>query len=117
MRISDWSSDVCSSDLLTLRASIAVALRLPFEAAFAHHAGLGRGRVTVTGHPHDLPIFQPLGDTGGGVARVKAYGCHIELKAFALAVEPAQIDDRIVHVRRCGVGVGDRQSTRLNSSH
>src|SRR3546814_15693271 len=49
MRISDWSSDVCSSDLLLLRTSLRdliPRIRMP------HHAG---GRV-VPQHPRDALV-------------------------------------------------------------
>src|SRR3546814_13657369 len=58
MRISDWSSDVCSSDLLDAAAH-RVALRLdPAEHAQRrdawHRPLAGHGRVDVIGQPVDI---------------------------------------------------------------
>src|SRR3546814_3417353 len=98
MRISDWSSDVCSSDLLGFAAHLlhevqqAQAQRLEVPAAVAERRlrhqlgrpGAGEGLVE---HPF-----------GGGLRR------------FAVRQGAA--------VRRIqGAPAGDRKSTRLNSSH
>src|SRR3546814_16403255 len=56
MRISDWSSDVCSSDLMSLESDLALANRLAeaagaairpfFRAAFSHEAKADASPVT-----------------------------------------------------------------------
>src|SRR3546814_9457271 len=89
MRISDWSSDVCSSDLLGLVFRIADrnALHSLFGIAVAGGAGLAR----------------------------RAF----DLGPFAFAILHGQHAGifEIVVLHRLGLGRGDRKSTRLNSSH
>src|SRR3546814_6041260 len=97
MRISDWSSDVCSSDLLLARgARIRVAER----------------------DPGDAMHIRPLGDLG----QTQLIAADITRPAsVARAVQGADIvinlvgilkgDFHKIHVE------GDRKSTRLNSSH
>src|SRR3546814_4587516 len=82
MRISDWSSDVCSSDLCSAwalvhrsRASAGV------PTTTAHAAAAARRRRNFMGFPRLL----------GGLTGRQAIGHHVV--------------------------IGDRKSTRLNSSH
>src|SRR3546814_18450062 len=42
MRISDWSSDVCASDLLGREMMIAIMREIPFDAARLEDLGVGR---------------------------------------------------------------------------
>src|SRR3546814_6341008 len=100
MRISDWSSDVCSSDLPHQRAA-AVTQDVAGQAAGALDVEQDhRARVAfehVGGEQHQ----QAVGEDVLAVA-----GDHAE--AVAIAVEgDAQV----------GLEARDRKSTRLNSSH
>src|SRR3546814_2608898 len=131
MRISDWSSDVCSSDLpVDEKGAIGLAGRC--AAAVDQHLGkAGRkaahlnpvifehvGREGDAGHPFQhladgnrfetLKIFEIVGKNGIGV------------------LSPVAENDLTVHyyvMRVCGgdlaeIGLrSDRTSTRLNSSH
>src|SRR3546814_3800760 len=120
MRISDWSSDVCSSDLKTRGqdapaacvASVKRAMTLPFDEAVARDrdafATLSAGRqsralrhiffaerqaarlAAGTARPVTRPAIVGAGTMGGGIAM-----------SFAAA----------------GLPVTDRKSTRLNPSH
>src|SRR3546814_9106000 len=45
MRISDWSSDVCSSDLMARRYSPPLIRRMRSHAAMRHENGLAEGRA------------------------------------------------------------------------
>src|SRR3546814_9967868 len=98
MRISDWSSDVCSSDLAALEA-LADGAELPFGAVaidFAEdHRGLGRS------------IFRQViaHDFVAGLVVDRTDACVRDL-AEALAALFAFVDRD-----------GDRKSTRLNSSN
>src|SRR3546814_2616097 len=60
MRISDWSSDVCSSDLATAAAKKAM-VRVPLkEGRTLHHDGnghFGAGRVTLRSAPAGTGII------------------------------------------------------------
>src|SRR3546814_4017738 len=104
MRISDWSSDVCSSDLDVAVVAEQVLPGLGLEADLE----LGLDRVQV----------HRLGDVVARVGRVR----HLVLVA---APERRQQVDRLVGAEVEGAELGvlrqlpaavDRKSTRLNSS-
>src|SRR3546814_1795172 len=117
MRISDWSSDVCSSDLLGLAriddsarhhrralcitptdpAVLRSGLQLPPEAGWPVRA-IRRLLVMAPGTARGYAI---LGARGVGFRQGFAR---------ALAVEPE-------HSRCLSLAAADRKSTRLNSSH
>src|SRR3546814_20376902 len=82
MRISDWSSDVCSSDLLDLRERVGQRLLLPHDERDAG-AGLGEDvdqqAIGLDQDPHESLVV--LGGDRGGVA--------YELLAGAVALAPA----------------------------
>src|SRR3546814_4188205 len=100
MRISDWNSDVCSSDLgidladLRQRHALLVGLLLVDRRALR------------------IDLFYLRGD--GGIARLSE-----SIIALADLAGGAQLVERL----RCGGAgqqrqhQGDRKSTRLNSSH
>src|SRR3546814_2581211 len=106
MRISDWSSDVCSSDLADVRAltdffrarrgaARAFRFRDPFDGSSAADGGLPTATDQLLGQ-------------GDGVRRqfalVKRYGAGDAEQVRAIRL---QVDG----------SVRDRTSTRLNSSH
>src|SRR3546814_4905215 len=122
MRISDWSSDVCSSDLGGVgRAKSGKSSRLKplllfdegaFEHVLAGHAD-ARGGGEAAGVEQAAEVGQHLRATAdhgavvSGVERVEA-----EVGGDAAAVEQGgQAPAPVVAVD------GDRKSTRLNSSH
>src|SRR3546814_6344039 len=98
MRISDWSSDVCSSDLETLLQQVVLGRRVELDRA--------AGAVVVGDH-------QALGrNEARGAAAQRYHGVHRRLRqvgqrgGVALVAGGAQL-----------VGDGrDRKSTSLNSS-
>src|SRR3546814_7413175 len=100
MRISDWSSDVCSSDL---DGDLAAAPRLLRQRDDLHRRG---ERFVRT-----LPL----------VADAEAVARHADSTQFvdppgrerALGAAPIEDEADIGHV----LARGDRKSTRLNSSH
>src|SRR3546814_7398698 len=109
MRISDWSSDVCSSDLDRLQR-LADA-----ESALA---GIGQGYLrSLVGHrlfaaehlPHDRDIV--LDAMVGLAPRL-----HVP-SLDDLRPGHAQPDDEAVAAGHRVDGAGDRKSTRLNSCH
>src|SRR3546814_8121946 len=94
MRISDWSSDVCSSDLLL--------------------AGLGN----CVFHPADYSILSASIDSKRlGVA----YGSHTFAGYLGCALAPELMGGVATfdgwHAAPLVAGILDRKSTRLNSSH
>src|SRR3546814_3574644 len=99
MRISDWSSDVCSSDLARTR-----------------HAAVGEqgdAKALVLEHPQSGRQFVQFGHAVGARA----------LKAHDdddVALELARLEcgkHLILVVEDPARRLGDRKSTRLNSSH
>src|SRR3546814_6110684 len=103
MRISDWSSDVCSSDLSGRRPSL------------RQHGLLARGRVGI-----DVPPRSPLDK---GPARRLARGSLLkeeveEVGQFDRRLARDFADPRVaVPDPVCTLRAGDRKSPRLNSSH
>src|SRR3546814_2732900 len=113
MRISDWSSDVCSSDLQPRAGAVIAAVddvgRLvesgdaaPVDPPDRVGAALDRaaeGAHGVGGRQHDLALEQSLDEA---------------LADREAAEEQRPVRDRLVtrHPER-----SDRKSTRLNSSH
>src|SRR3546814_5772279 len=108
MRISDWSSDVCSSDLLI--------------AEIVHQAGVPAGIINL--------VFGSGAETGAQLTahplidRVSFIGSHAAAGRVAREVSGA-IKPLSLTLRRMSVEVmldgdvsdPDRKSTRLNSSH
>src|SRR3546814_6242469 len=113
MRISDWSSDVCSSDLKGVGADLLVLA--------------GRRRVAAGNrHLPLLPVFQAVagGDGVAGVGEPEVAAgqdnaalveaVHRMLAGGSLA---GRLDHHVsVDLQHIDLG-GDRKSTRLNSSH
>src|SRR3546814_9399870 len=89
MRISDWSSDVCSSDLLVRRCIAAAALDADVEFHFGDRAE----------------------EVALDVGRERLQRRYIE------GVEPVGRVPREIDETRQKPRQGDRKSTRLNSSH
>src|SRR3546814_2359118 len=108
MRISDWSSDVCSSDL----SSCAIASRFFAWPGFPLRAGAKhRARTKVKNHSDTIII-------GEGKMMKKTYLlisgatlCCVPLANAAQAQTSSGIEQAVP------VPQTDRKSTRLNSSH
>src|SRR3546814_2683797 len=72
MRISDWSSDVCSSDLCFVGFSIGRARSNPDPGALQSIDGAGALLgIAAPGARLCLARFQPLNNLGAGVERVR----------------------------------------------
>src|SRR3546814_3476123 len=97
MRISDWSSDVCSSDLVDLELQDAGRLGddLQFESA----------RIDVR------RVGDRLND-----AELLAGNIHLALGALDLVVEYSGVGAQRT-IQEITLHAEDRKSTRLNSSH
>src|SRR3546814_2666226 len=110
MRISDWSSDVCSSDLELLTHGVALPLdRFAIGGVDAQKMG----QLAVDGHDEGVGVIQVAGVAGaeiaiaigvrdGGGAAVRLYSRDQACAFFG--IEEIASDE-------------DRKSTRLNSSH
>src|SRR3546814_8183544 len=130
MRISDWSSDVCSADLETMQVeSISTGSR-GLDIALGV-GGLPRGRVIEIYGPESsgkttlaLHVIAEAQKNGGTAAFVDAEHALDPVYAKKLGVD---IDELIVSQPDTGeqaleivdtlVRSKDRKSTRLNSSH
>src|SRR3546814_8813815 len=104
MRISDWSSDVCSSDLLVLCLLFSIVGCAMHRLAGKTHAIISVMLLALT-----MPVliqFAPM--------RIDHHGWKIIMAALAL------YGSLLPCPRRSGIVSGialDRKSTRLNSSH
>src|SRR3546814_2134198 len=109
MRISDWSSDVCSSDLdvpVWEHAAQGYAVRAP-TAAFRHMQRRGR------------PL-KALAEEGGGPRLwLRQLRVHQYVKNALVFVPPLIGNEvtRLALLQSLCAFVADRKSTRLNSSH
>src|SRR3546814_7044058 len=97
MRISDWSSDVCSSDLG------------PGEPA--RHRQLGEG--------HDVGVAEARHLDAGGIELLpRLLVGRLDLRMVVQRVDAYLVLEKRLHGRRQRLpGRQDRKSTRLNSSH
>src|SRR3546814_1994541 len=111
MRISDWSSDVCSSDLAAIKAD-------PGNSRARYYTGLA---MAQDGRLEDaIDVWQSLAaDSPAGSPRLGLLRLQIGRAAQELGIEPPPIarpqepgPEAPAEVPR-----GDRKSTRLNSSH
>src|SRR3546814_7601452 len=113
MRISDWSSDVCSSDL--------VAVRQMGKAQHAEHQGDSDGAERVDRAEHDARHQVEIDEVHEWHRRQPLPSAAKEhLGDLAVGEEP--LPGALGAVASGGedigaVAEGDRKSTRLNSSH
>src|SRR3546814_4776587 len=101
MRISDWSSDVCSSDLVDLLADRLVPAQ--------DHAAPWAAQGLVRGGGDDIGMGQRAGVDAARHQPRKVRHVDEQIRAHLVAdgAEPLEIDEAWI----------DRKSTRLNSSH
>src|SRR3546814_4182013 len=117
MRISDWSSDACSSDLTPLEADLSGAGLDPadLDGAVALCAEDVESAVRLRGvddHDHADAEVEHLAHLGvGDVADL------LDLTEDARRLPAARVDDGVAALGQHPHEVPDRKSTRLNSSH
>src|SRR3546814_10471583 len=116
MRISDWSSDVCSSDL-----NCRIGLHLLFAEQIAEPAAQRRQVTMQAGRlaPGTALAAEPVADQ----MRVDLFDA-CDMRGRAIAGELIEIAsrggdgmDRVALFITQIVEIADRKSTRLNSSH
>src|SRR3546814_6303614 len=108
MRIRDWSSDVCSSDLLTYAAFADVSYK---AGPFGISVGGRISRNEVTGKYPLLDRREESNDTIFIPKVTLSYDFNEDVMAYATfskGFEPGRVNSG---------ALGDRKSTRLNSSH
>src|SRR3546814_8889950 len=124
MRISDWSSDVCSSDLFLADEPAVRPLQLDLRG------GIGAVAELLLQALQAQRVYRAVGqearhqETGEPALRL---GQHEEAVAHWRGEEPLVADQDVRLARPRGTGglgaggigahVGDRKSTSLNSSH
>src|SRR3546814_10840364 len=98
MRISDWSSDVCSSDLIASTLSIGIA-----------------GERTANVRSERLPGIRGIIEAGSASVGMFGLGFH----AFNIIKRPGELTfGNFFYGAPIGAPAAlDRKSTRLNSSH
>src|SRR3546814_1007488 len=106
MRISDWSSDVCSSDLGAMLVALATQIRA--RRRIRWHAIVSRFQTVGV---DALPI---IGLMSFLIGIVIAQQGAVQLRQFGLEVFTINLVGR-ASIRE--LGLLDRKSTRLNSSH
>src|SRR3546814_3190819 len=121
MRISDWSSDVCSSDLTTNRAVEAGTLYLVDSG--------GQYDDGTTDITRTIAIGAPTAEMRRRFTQVLKGHIALATARFPKGTRGSQLDilarqylwaDGVDYAHGTGHGVGsylDRKSTRLNSSH
>src|SRR3546814_4894880 len=136
MRISDWSSDVCSSDLFAARAATMIP---QFVRSHDEIAALRERIETLVCRDDLLPITDPVREVGtvpfglayhgvndrallerlGGLYRRTCPSLNFLAPHVDRAVEPAGRRRRVVFVSAFfrQHSVSDRKRTRLNPSH
>src|SRR3546814_3019452 len=125
MRISDWSSDVCSSDLCYFgrRKDRLPRTALPLRLARGHQrAAPDRGRVSFEEVARRHPAYASTMLFGH---RLVARDCHKSILAtsarqdWRLARAPSSTGygDLELRAAKCPSSMRDRRSTRLNYSH
>src|SRR3546814_6903253 len=103
MRISDWSSDVCSSDLAARGADLRYNMEISLEDAF-------RGKTAQIRVPSTATCEACSGSGAeGGAQPVSCQTCHGRGRVRA--------QQGFFTIERTCPACQDRKSTRLNSSH
>src|SRR3546814_10837263 len=133
MRISDWSSDVCSSDLLAFHEDDGVApdqvdaadmrVQVYADARPAQAGGdlldmAGLAAAVIALHHHAAVIGEARQDREGGVRIEDIGGVEVGNPLVSLRKGgDLHVDIDAEHFARVDFAVGrDRKSTRLNSS-
>src|SRR3546814_248975 len=131
MRISDWSSDVCSSDLARGERGIVLAIAQDRRADEYHQIGLGAAAAARFEQLADQRNIAEQRDALDRPAFVvveqSADREHLPIVGGQHRLERALVEDQVAVARRDGSGdaghflpdehLEDRKSTRLNSSH
>src|SRR3546814_9180543 len=128
MRISDWSSDVCSSDLIRLAMRVPEVIHAPYLRAErppvatnpADGGAAEVGAVIAALTPDEscsasLPTCPLIGECHleCGIGRLRATVC----KEHVVESRRHDTGEPLGSLERLGMAKLDRKSTRLNSSH
>src|SRR3546814_7105546 len=116
MRISDWSSDVCSSDLVPIALARAGLKLTDIDVIEANEAFAAQACAVANELKFDP---EKLNVNGSGIALGHPIGATGAILTVKAVYELQRIAGRYALITMCiGGGQGiDRKSTRLNSSH
>src|SRR3546814_2253185 len=115
MRISDWSSDVCSSDL---QPDDLRPWGLPVSGLRARRCAIVRDRRP--GHPYGHSVFLALLNSGHNGPPLSASGFLAPMLDDQTLSHLDRLEAESIHILRevaAQFQNPDRKSTRLNSSH
>src|SRR3546814_13367379 len=121
MRISDWSSDVCSSDLHVGIGEVAEARRLERQAGIIGHLESGVHRLVEILDRLEGALAEQLGDDVGGAEQFVRHGDDIDIERRLIAVvdvERRHLDAAIARQRVAGrriAGIRERGAEPLRS--
>src|SRR3546814_9689178 len=110
MRISDWSSDVCSSDLHVILSAMPDALGARDAIAPGIRVDFPKDAPPLHGRP-SLPRYRDLARYMRGFDLLLSYNWGAMDGVMAHRLHRGRIPARLIHHEE------DRKSTRLNSSH
>src|SRR3546814_5539085 len=113
MRISDWSSDVCSSDLLL------VSVVIPFHTQRETNGYLRRALESIERQTIDgVQVIAVRDEERQGAAATRHAGLMLVDTPWVAFLD-SDVEMEPGHLEKCleTAEVTDRESTRLNSSH
>src|SRR3546814_5476562 len=114
MRISDWSSDVCSSDLTTIAALLSAIGIAGMDRLVRFNVLAKSGRAVEAAGDIDVLLLDKTGTITVGDRQASEFRplAGIEIDRLAEAALLSSLADETPEGRSI-----DRKSTRLNSSH
>src|SRR3546814_7043811 len=110
MRISDWSSDVCSSDLINLERA---QVRAPVNGIVTNFA-LRPGAYATTGQPFMALVYVDSFYVASYFAETKLSHIHVGLPATIRIMGEVHSMQR--HVQSLSAGIEDRERTTASGT-
>src|SRR3546814_8800104 len=111
MRISDWSSDVCSSDLVTIAGESAGGLSVIALLASPMARGLFDKAITQSGY---MPSYRALHEETLGLPSAEVAGAALAEAADVATAAGLRATDPVA-LSKAGVPTGSTEAHTLNS--